>query len=92
MQPLIIYIPDSTEWLSRAVPNSHRKEFVSKVEEMLDKIAGPVILICGQNVVEAGTKQKEKLVSFIFIRTSSYVAYHPFHFMGKICRPPITSD
>lgn len=61
LQPLIIYIPDSTEWLSRAAPNSHRKEFVSKVEEMLNKIAGPVILICGQNIVETGTKQKEKL-------------------------------
>ncbi|XP_020255603.1 uncharacterized protein LOC109832631 isoform X1 [Asparagus officinalis] len=60
LQPLIIYFPDSSEWLSRAVPKSHRKEFINKVEEMFDQLQGPVVLICGQNIIEAGTKEKEK--------------------------------
>lgn len=64
MQPLIVYFPDSSEWLSRAVPKSNRKEFVHKVQEMFDLLSGPVFLICGQNKVESGEKEKEKFVSF----------------------------
>lgn len=60
LQPLIIYFPDSSEWLSRAVPKSHRKEFIQKVEEMFDQLQGPVVLICGQSIIETGTKEKEK--------------------------------
>ncbi|CAA6665132.1 unnamed protein product [Spirodela intermedia] len=61
LQPIIVYFPDSSEWLSRAVPKSHRKEFVSKLEEMFDQLLGPVVLICGQNKVEKGApKEKEK--------------------------------
>lgn len=69
LQPIIVYFPDSSEWLSRAVPKSHRKEFVSKLEEMFDQLLGPVVLICGQNKVEKGApKEKEKFVStFSFI-------------------------
>ena len=67
LQPLIIYFPDSSEWLSRAVPKSHRREFIHKVEEMFDQLQGPVVLICGQNIIETGTKEKEKFVSFIFV-------------------------
>ncbi|XP_043717367.1 uncharacterized protein LOC122665308 isoform X2 [Telopea speciosissima] len=60
LQPLIIYFPDSYQWLSRAVPKSKRKDFVRKVEEMFDQLSGPVVLICGQNKVETGTGSKEK--------------------------------
>lgn len=64
MQPLVVYFPDSSQWLSRAVPKSNRKEFVSKVQEQFNQLSGPVVLICGQNKVEAGSKEKEKFVSF----------------------------
>ncbi|KAJ4951110.1 hypothetical protein NE237_027942 [Protea cynaroides] len=60
LQPLIIYFPDSYQWMSRAVPKSKRKDFVCKVEEMFDQLSGPVVLICGQNKVETGTGSKEK--------------------------------
>ncbi|KAH9771620.1 AAA domain-containing protein [Citrus sinensis] len=59
-QPLIVYFPDSSLWLSRAVPRCNRKEFVRKVEEMFDQLSGPVVLICGQNKNETGPKEKEK--------------------------------
>lgn len=67
MQPIIVYFPDSSQWLSRAVPKVKRKEFLHKVEEMFDQLSGPVVLICGQNKLETGSKEKEKFVSFIFI-------------------------
>ncbi|CAO2812763.1 unnamed protein product [Amaranthus hypochondriacus] len=58
-QPLIVYFPDSSLWLSRAAPKSNRAEFVSKVGEMFDQLSGPVVLISGQNKVETGSKEKE---------------------------------
>ncbi|XP_058096599.1 uncharacterized protein LOC131242160 isoform X2 [Magnolia sinica] len=61
LQPVIVYFPDSSQWLTRAVPKSNRKEFVHKVEEMFDQLSGPVVLICGQNKVETGSKEKERL-------------------------------
>ncbi|XP_075657467.1 uncharacterized protein LOC142627481 isoform X2 [Castanea sativa] len=64
-QPLIVYFPDSSEWLSRAVPKSNRKEFVHKVQEMFDQLSGPVVLICGQNKVESGSKEKEKFTMIL---------------------------
>ncbi|GAB2285023.1 hypothetical protein Dimus_019479 [Dionaea muscipula] len=64
-QPLIVYFPDSDQWLSRAVPKSNHKEFVSKVQEMFDQLSGPIVLICGQNKVEAGTKEKEKFTMIL---------------------------
>ncbi|XWS54330.1 hypothetical protein CRYUN_Cryun10bG0080700 [Craigia yunnanensis] len=65
MQPLIVYFQDSSQWLSRAVPKSCRKEFVSRVHEMFDKLSGPVVLICGQNRVETGSKEKEKFTMIL---------------------------
>lgn len=65
MQPLIVYFPDSSEWLSRAVPKSKRKEFVHKVQEMFDLLPGPVVLICGQNKAESGSKEKEKFTMIL---------------------------
>ncbi|KAL6605910.1 hypothetical protein ACP70R_041563 [Stipagrostis hirtigluma subsp. patula] len=62
VQPAIVYFPDSSQWLSRAVPRSNRREFVEKVEEMFDQLTGPLVLICGQNIVEetaAAPKDKE---------------------------------
>ncbi|KAH9771618.1 AAA domain-containing protein [Citrus sinensis] len=64
-QPLIVYFPDSSLWLSRAVPRCNRKEFVRKVEEMFDQLSGPVVLICGQNKNETGPKEKEKFTMIL---------------------------
>lgn len=65
VQPLIVYFPDSSLWLSRAVSKSNRKEFVNRLQEMFDQIAGPVVLICGQNKVATGSKEKEKFTMIL---------------------------
>ncbi|XP_061949708.1 uncharacterized protein LOC133673088 isoform X3 [Populus nigra] len=65
VQPLIVYFPDSSQWLSRAVPKSNRKDFLSKVQEMFDKLSGPVVLICGQNKAETGSKEKERFTMLL---------------------------
>ncbi|XP_034573930.1 uncharacterized protein [Setaria viridis] len=59
LQPIIVYFPDSSQWLSRAVSKSDRREFVQRVEEMFDRLTGPVVLICGQNILAAASKDKE---------------------------------
>lgn len=64
-QPLIVYFPDSSLWLSRAAPKSNRTEFVTKVGEMFDRLSGPLVLICGQNKVETGSKEKEKFTMIL---------------------------
>ncbi|EYU42577.1 hypothetical protein ABFS82_09G021800 [Erythranthe guttata] len=64
-QPLMVYFPDSCQWLSKAVSKSDRKEFVSKLQEMFDQLSGPVVLICGQNKVETGSKEKEKFTMIL---------------------------
>ncbi|KAL9682641.1 hypothetical protein QQ045_014443 [Rhodiola kirilowii] len=64
-QPLIVYFPDSYQWLSRAVPKSNRADFVQKVQELFDQLSGPVVLICGQNKVETGSKEKEKFTMIL---------------------------
>ncbi|CAI9273007.1 unnamed protein product [Lactuca saligna] len=65
VQPLIVYFPDSSLWLSRAVSKSNRKEFVNRLQEMFDQISGPVVLICGQNKVATGSKEKEKFTMIL---------------------------
>ncbi|CAN8321294.1 unnamed protein product [Cochlearia groenlandica] len=60
VQPLIVYFPDSSQWLSRAVPKARRKEFLDKVEKMFDKLSGPVVMICGQNKIGTDSKEREK--------------------------------
>ncbi|KAF6175224.1 hypothetical protein GIB67_015909 [Kingdonia uniflora] len=65
LEPLIVYFPDSCQWLSRAVPKSNRKEFVRRVEEMFNRLTGPVVLICGQNKVETGSKEKGKFTMIL---------------------------
>ncbi|KAK6921325.1 ATPase, AAA-type, core [Dillenia turbinata] len=65
MQPLIVYFPDCSQWFSRAVPKSDQKEFVYKVQEIFDQLSGPVVLICGQNKVETGSKEKEKFTMIL---------------------------
>ncbi|KAH0719101.1 hypothetical protein KY290_015775 [Solanum tuberosum] len=64
-QPIIVYFPDSSLWLSRAVSKANRKEFVHKVQEMFDQLSGPVVLICGRNKVETGSKEKEKFTMIL---------------------------
>lgn len=56
LQPAIVYFPDSSRWISRAVPKSNHREFVEKVKEMLDHLTGPLVLICGQNQEAAAPK------------------------------------
>ncbi|KAK7264111.1 hypothetical protein RJT34_31715 [Clitoria ternatea] len=64
-QPLIVYFPDSSQWLHKSVPKSHRNDFFHKVEEMFDQLSGPVVLICGQNRVQSGSKEKEKFTMIL---------------------------
>ncbi|KAJ0232162.1 P-loop containing nucleoside triphosphate hydrolases superfamily protein [Hirschfeldia incana] len=63
--PLIVYFPDSSRWLSRAVPKAKRNEFVDKVEEMFDKVSGPVVMICGRNKIETASKGREKFTMIL---------------------------
>ncbi|GAA0138911.1 hypothetical protein LIER_00564 [Lithospermum erythrorhizon] len=65
VQPLVVYFPDSSLWMSRAVSKSNRKEFARKVQEMFDSITGPVLLICGQSKGENGSKEKEKITMIL---------------------------
>ncbi|XAR53219.1 Adenosinetriphosphatase [Bertholletia excelsa] len=65
VQPIVVYFPDASVWLSRAVSKSNRKEFVKKVQAMLDQLSGPVILICGMNKVETGPKEREKFTMIL---------------------------
>ncbi|AES89435.2 P-loop nucleoside triphosphate hydrolase superfamily protein [Medicago truncatula] len=64
-RPLIVYFPDSSQWLHKSVPKSNRNEFFHKVEEMFDRLYGPVVLICGQNKVHSGSKEKEKFTMIL---------------------------
>ncbi|ESW03643.1 hypothetical protein PHAVU_011G030700 [Phaseolus vulgaris] len=64
-QPLIVYFPDSSHWLHKSVPKSIRNEFFHKVEEMFDQLSGPVVLICGQNNVQSGPKEKEQFTMIL---------------------------
>ncbi|KAK6148374.1 hypothetical protein DH2020_019286 [Rehmannia glutinosa] len=64
-QPLVVYFPDSSLWFLRAVSKSNRKEFINKMQEMFDQLSGPVVLICGQNKVESGSKEKEKFTMIL---------------------------
>lgn len=63
--PIIVYFSDSSLSLSGSVSKSKRKEFVQKVQEMLDEVSAPVVLICGQNKVETGSKEKEKFTMIL---------------------------
>ncbi|WVZ81895.1 hypothetical protein U9M48_029222 [Paspalum notatum var. saurae] len=56
LQPAIVYFPDSSQWLSRAVPGSKQREFVEKLEEMFDQLTGPLVLICGENIMETSAE------------------------------------
>ncbi|KAI3464094.1 hypothetical protein Pfo_020757 [Paulownia fortunei] len=58
-QPIVVYFPDSFWWLSRAASRKIREEFVCKVKEMFDLLSGRMVLICGQNKWEAGSKEME---------------------------------
>ncbi|XP_061362703.1 uncharacterized protein LOC133306399 [Gastrolobium bilobum] len=64
-QPLIVYFPDSSHWLHKSVPKSNRSEFFHKVEEMFDQLSGPIVLICGQNKAQSGSKEKEQFTMIL---------------------------
>ncbi|MED6158677.1 hypothetical protein PIB30_034920 [Stylosanthes scabra] len=64
-QPLIVYFPDGSQWLHKSVPKSNRSEFFHKVEELFDRLSGPVVLICGQNKVQSGSKEKEQFTMIL---------------------------
>ncbi|TVU11987.1 hypothetical protein EJB05_45601 [Eragrostis curvula] len=74
LQPAIIYFPDSSQWLSRAVPQSDRKEFVKKVEEMLDQLNGPLAVICGQDIEEAAAEPNDKQPKTLLIHNLAELA------------------
>ncbi|VAI60744.1 unnamed protein product [Triticum turgidum subsp. durum] len=61
LEPVIVYFPDSSQWLSRAVPKSNRTEFIQKVDEMFDQLTGPVVMICGQNMLADKDKEPPTL-------------------------------
>ncbi|KAK9130046.1 hypothetical protein Sjap_010533 [Stephania japonica] len=65
LEPLIVYFPDSYQWLSRAVPKSKRKDFIHQVEEAFDRLQGPVVLICGQNNIETGSREKGRFTMIL---------------------------
>lgn len=64
-QPIVVYFPDSSQWLSRAVTKANRSKFVDKVHEIFDQLQGPVVFICGQNKVETGSKEREKFTMIL---------------------------
>ncbi|XP_071704963.1 uncharacterized protein [Rutidosis leptorrhynchoides] len=60
VQPLIVYFPDLSLWLSRAVSEPNRKEFMIRLQFMLEQISGPVLLICGQNKAKAKARSRDE--------------------------------
>lgn len=85
LQPIIVYFPDSAQWLLRAVPKSNRREFIHKVEEMFEQLHGPVVLICGQNIIETGSKEKEKYVRFTLFLSSTLKRFVVYSDILDIC-------
>ncbi|KAI4366731.1 hypothetical protein MLD38_022571 [Melastoma candidum] len=64
-EPLIVYFSDSSHWLSKAVSKSKHREFMLKLQDMFEKLSGPVVLICGQNKSEAGSKEGKKITMIV---------------------------
>ena len=81
MQPLIVYFPHSSQWLSRAVSKSNHKDFLNKVQEMFDKLSSRIVLICGQNKAENGSKERKicKFLKFIKFFTPIHKHAHLKH-------------
>ncbi|KAM3225105.1 hypothetical protein ACQJBY_058069 [Aegilops geniculata] len=71
LEPVIVYFPDSSQWLSRAVPKSNRGEFIQKVDKMFDQLTGPVVMICGQNMPAAVSKEPPTVMFQNLTRLSS---------------------
>ncbi|XP_071702983.1 uncharacterized protein [Rutidosis leptorrhynchoides] len=66
VQPLIVYFPDLSLWLSRVVSERKHKEFVIRLQFMFDQISGPFVLICGQKEFGIRSKENELLATKIF--------------------------
>ncbi|TKY66596.1 hypothetical protein E2542_SST09473 [Spatholobus suberectus] len=64
-QPLIVYFLNSSQCLHKLVPKSNQNEFIHKVKEMFDRLSGPIVLICGQNKVQSGSKEKEQFTMIL---------------------------
>ncbi|KAI4339614.1 hypothetical protein MLD38_024532 [Melastoma candidum] len=58
MEPLIVYFPDYSHWLYRAVPKSKRNDFMLKLQDIFEQLSVSTVLICGQNKSETGSKNK----------------------------------
>ncbi|KAL3618043.1 hypothetical protein CASFOL_038364 [Castilleja foliolosa] len=56
-EPVIVYFPESFWWLPRSARWDTRKEFRIKVKEMFNKLSGRIVLICGQNKWDVGSKE-----------------------------------
>ena len=81
MQPLIVYFPYSSQWLSRAVSKSNQKDFLNKVQEMFDKLLGRVVLMWTKqswNWVK-GQRKICKLLKFIKLFTPIHRHAHLKH-------------
>lgn len=62
-QPIVVYFPDSFFSNLGEASVGDQLAFFGNVEEMFDQLKGRVVLICGQNKIEAGSEVKEKIVS-----------------------------
>ncbi|KAJ7546748.1 hypothetical protein O6H91_08G052900 [Diphasiastrum complanatum] len=51
-QPLVVFLPDLSRWFERAVVSTRRQEFLQRVEEKLDSLKGPSVLIAGRTKEE----------------------------------------
>ena len=60
-------------------------EFVHKVEEIFNQLSGrPIVLICGQNKTEFGSKEEEKFVSFYSLMSSVKFHMHSYVFTSNV--------
>lgn len=49
--------------MSGIVKKSNHKDFLQKLEEIFDKLEEPIVLICGKNNEDIGSKEINKSVS-----------------------------
>lgn len=68
------------------MPKTRRKEFVDKVKEMFDKLSGPIVMICGQNKIETGSKEREKFVSLSLCLTHLSLVIVPPLFLISVLK------
>lgn len=68
---IIIYFSDTPQ-MPGAVKKLNYKDFLQKLEEIFDKLEEPIVLICGKNNEETGSKEINKSVSLFFEKDKSF--------------------